>query len=182
MDNLLGKNINIAFEKLNSKNFCFLESFNCGNIQINNYFQKKALNDNDSVTYLYLNKDNNEVITCVSISCSKVDDEDEEKRIHSSIPAFEIKYFATNNKYHKLKYKENSDLTLSRYIMDQMIYYIYDECATRIGGSKIILYSVKRAENFYKHCHFKNFEPHMKRSEDTFISECIPMYTNLYHY
>lgn len=175
----LGINIPIDFIKLGYKTKSYVENFNCGNKQIDYYFQHIALNDNNTVTYLFIDKSKDVTIACVSVCCSRIDIIDSNGLIEATIPAFEIKYFAINEKYHKKKYKEDSDQTLSKVIMDKMIYYLYDDCRSVVGASKIILYSLKRAVHFYEGCYFKKFEPFMKKSEDTFVSECTPMYFDL---
>ena len=61
MDNseTLGKDIPIDFIKLTYKTKSYVENFNCGNKQIDNYFQNHALNDNNTVTYLFIDKSTN---------------------------------------------------------------------------------------------------------------------------
>ena len=48
-----------------------------------------------------------------------------------------------------------------------------------IGFTHLSLYSVPKAQNFYKRCGFKDFERYMNRDEAVFTKDCIPMFLSL---
>lgn len=176
---VLGKDINIKVQILNYKNKKYLCGFNCGDSEINRYFHYQALDDNNTATYIFIDSDKDIAIALVSISCSKVDYWQDKKYLDST-PAVEIKYFATDEKYHSLPYETCSDKnTLSKSIMSNMVWNIYNDLTKKIGASIIILNSVRKAENFYINCGFQKYETDMDVSYDCINQELIPMYLPL---
>ena len=184
---IYGKDIDIDFFRLNYKNKQYLSNFSCGNPAIDDYFRTRALDDHDTVTHIFIDKQNDIAIALASISCSKVDyvqsmvgdDNDRYYKYVSSTPAVEIKYFATDKRYHSRQYDRNSGRTLSKVIMSKMISYIYTLSEVHIGASKIILNSVPDAINFYKSCSFKEYEKDMCVSNGSSYNYVFPMYFNL---
>ncbi len=178
LEEFLTNEITIGFQKLNYKTKKYVENFRSGNQSIDNYFQRSAIDDSDTVTYIFIDEKKDKTIACVSLSCSKIDMQGI-NGIKFSRPAFEIKYFATNEEYHSLPYKEGDTCTLSEKVMMTFITYLFGTCRPKIGASFVILYSVKRAVHFYQKCNFDNFETYMLRSEDDYTADCVPMYMNL---
>lgn len=186
---IYGKDIDIDFFRLNRKTRQYLSNFSCGNPAIDDYFRTQAFDDHNTVTHIFIDKQKDTAIALVSISCSKVDyvqsmvgdDNDRYYKYISSTPAVEIKYFATDKKYHSRKYDRDSNRTLSKVIMSKMISYIYKLSEEHIGASKIILNSLPDAVNFYTSCSFKKYEKDMSIPNVDGYG-CVyyhPMYFNL---
>ena len=102
-----GKDIIFNFYNLSEEDLGYLKKFDCGNSQINKYFNNEAISDTKSVTKIIwrkdkksdkLNKEENDIIGLYSLSASAMfyDDYDDKKYI---IPAIEIKFFAINQQY-----------------------------------------------------------------------------------
>lgn len=175
----LGKDVDIDFNILSFRNKHYLKNFSCGNPEIDRYFHRQALDDNDTVTYMFIDKKLDIAIALVSISCSRIDYW-QNKKYMDYTPAVEIKFFATEEKYHNLPFEhENDSKTLSKVIMAKMICFIYDEICTRVGASKIILNSVERAINFYKSCFFQIYDGNMDVDYGCVNDNLTPMYYNL---
>lgn len=180
-DNLhkLGKDIDIAFLTLDYQCKKYLKSFSCGNSEIDRYFHYHALDDPDTITYMFIDKCKDIAITLVSVSCSKIDYWQDKKYLNST-PAIEIKYFATDERYHSLPFRSKDDnVTLSKSIMSKMICYISENISTKIGASKIILNSVEDAIHFYQDCYFNIYDSNMDIDYSCLNDGLTPMYFNL---
>ena len=53
-----GQDIKIEVEILTQDNKKYVEDFTCGNLAIDEYFRKDSFEDNTSVTYLYIDEEN----------------------------------------------------------------------------------------------------------------------------
>ena len=157
INNILGKDINIGFGKLSKSNNILLEKFNCDNPSIDKYFTEDALNDRQSTTYLFINKDEEDIVAAFTIYCSGVIDRSNPAN-RNILSAIEICYFATNKKYQKLPYSENkNDRTLSHQLICFCINYIREVPCSYCAASILILYSVPDAVKFYSNAGFDNF-------------------------
>ena len=173
-----GKDIPLIFRELNEDTKKYLSEYTCGNMGIDDHFHEKAINDKSTTTFLFIDKEESRAITCVSLSCSRID------YVHSihgheSTSAFEIKFFATDEDYQKRPYDENNTTTLSKSIMNILIVFLKNTCRKYIGATHIVLYSVPKAKNFYLDCGFLEFEEYMEKKEEHFTHDCIPMYMPL---
>ena len=177
---IYGEQIPVEMIILSPENRKYTRNFFCNNPSIDNYYRKKAVKDNSSVTYLFVNSNNNSVIACVTIACSAIFTDTDEKNVFSTIlSAMEIKYFAVNEIYQHIPYVKGSSLTLSHYIFSYMLEYMREISHNNIGASKIVLYSVPQAVNFYKRCKFKEFGDTMYGDEGYYVDGCLPMYYDL---
>ena len=117
---------------------------------------------------------------CLTIACSAIFTDTDKKDVFSTIlSAMEIKYFAVDESYKHIPYVKGSSLTLSHYIFSYMLEYMKEISHNSIGASKIVLYSVPQAINFYKRCKFKEFGEAMYGDEGYFVEGCLPMYYDL---
>ena len=177
--NICGKDIDIGFSKLTTNNFKILSKFTCGNSYIDKYFTKKAISDKQTTTYFYYNKNDLDVIALVSINCSGIVDLSN-PTFKDMIPAIEISYFATNEKYQKLPYSENKyDRTLSQQILSWCITYIKEIPCSYCAAAMVILHSVPDAVNFYSNAGFKSFLEFMEEKNIPSLEGCTPMFLNL---
>lgn len=175
-----GIQYNIDFKILDKATQKYTETFNCGNPSIDAYFREGAINDSSSVTYLFIDTDSDELISCVTLSCSAIfTDTDIENTFSTILSAMEIKYFAVDEEYQHIPYERNAKLSLSYYIFVFMLNYMMEMSHNKIGASKVVLYAVPTAVNFYKRCKFKEFGSTMYGDEGYYVSECIPMYYDL---
>ncbi len=178
-----GKDIKVAFELLREENRHYTDGFSYGNKSIDSYFRSKALSDKTSVTYLYIDTDADELISCVTVACSAIfneEDDQEEQQFSTILSAMEIKYFATNKTYQHIPYSEDDkNISLSDMMFDFMLQTLKDISQNVIGAAKIVLYSVKRAVSFYERHDFKDFGNTMYGDRGYYVSGCKPMYLDL---
>lgn len=175
---IYGENVKLSTGKRLSENDIeFVQSFDCGNEIINNYLKEHAYNDSKSTTSLIYDLSNNHVVSYYSLNCSGfVINSNSHIIIY---PAVEIKMFAVDENYKHILFSSEDNFTLSDYIFSNVISKIYDFTEEYCGADKVILYSVPRAEKFYRKNGFKRFQDFMLQSESKFIDGCIPMYMNL---
>lgn len=174
-----GEQIPIEMQILSSRNRQYIKSFFCGNSTIDGYFRNDAAEDDTTVTYIFIDTKNDSVIACVTIACSAIFTDTGEANFSTILSAMEIKYFAVAESYKHIPYVKGSTLTLSHYIFSYMLEYMRDISHHNIGASKIVLYSVPQAINFYKRCKFKEFGESMYGDEGYFVRGCLPMYYDL---
>lgn len=133
-----GQDIKIEVAILTKDNKRYVENFTCGNCSIDKYFRKDSFKDNTSVTYLYLDKENDQVVACITISCSAIfTEEDDTEQFSTILSAMEIKYLATSEEYQHLPYSpEKEKLSLSDVMFDYMILYMSNLSHEKIGAAK----------------------------------------------
>ncbi len=177
---IYGEQIPIEMKILSIENQKYTKNFFCDNPSIDAYYRNEASKDNSAVTYLFINAKDNSIISCVTIACSAIfTDTDEEDVFSTILSAMEIKYFAVDETYKHIPYIKGSSLTLSHYIFSYMLEYMKEMSHNNIGASKIVLYSVPQAINFYKRCKFKEFGDTMYGDEGYYVEGCLPMYYDL---
>lgn len=166
--------MNTKYDLINLKNIPsnLLNSFDCGNDVINDYFKHKAIDDDDVTTFGFLNDQN--IVSLVSLCCTGIMLESGNKI--QIIPAVEIKMFATSENYQHGLHPSGDDYKWSEYCLDKTIAFIINFTENYCGASKIVLYSVPNAVNFYIRSGFKKFEKFMRPSEKRFLDGCVPMY------
>ena len=178
-----GRNIDFVFQRLEKKYLNKLKKFDCTDNKINKFFQKHAIDDDESVTHLYINKNNNDIIACVSLSCSGIIlDIDNYSYIY---PAVEIKMFAVDKKYQGKPFSNGSDKTLSDVIFNNVLFDVIDSFTENYcGATHVILYSKIKAVHFYQKHNFHSFKEYLvddksyslKRNDSYTVSECIPLF------
>ena len=152
-----GQQCSIKVKVLSVKEQKYLQNFSCGNQSIDKYFRKKAIEDETAVTYLYIDKEEDVLIACVTLSCSAIYTDEEDVR-STVLSAMEIKYLAVDKRYQHLPYTpESGSPSLSDMIFRHMLLRMYNMSHRYIGASKIVLYSVKRAISFYERHGFRQF-------------------------
>lgn len=151
-----------------------LKNFDCENEVINDYFTNKEQDDNDAVSFAFVDEEKKTLIALSSLSCSSIIMESGNK-LHL-LPAVEIKMFAVNKEYqHKSVFSED-DLHWSSYCLDRIIFHIREFTDTHCGASRIVLYSVPKAESFYLRTGFSKFLEFMRPQDKSFLEDCIPMF------
>ena len=177
----IGSNYSIDLQILNQSNKEYTKNFCCGNSEIDSYFRNRAAKDKTAVTYMYIDTDTNTLIACVTISCSAIFTEsDEEQSFSTILSAMEVKYLAVDENYQHIPYFKDSERpTLSDQMFDDMIFRMYELSHSHIGASKIVLYSVPQAVNFYRKHGFKAFGESMYGDEGYYVQGCKPMYFDL---
>ncbi len=174
-----GQDIPIRMEVLTAKNKKYTESFLCNNPSIDHYFHKMAHLDEASVTYLFIDKEKDLLISCLTLSCSAIFTASEEAVQSTLFSAIEIQFFAVDERYQHLPYQKGAKLSLSHYLFEFVIDYIGEISHKYVGAAKIVLYSVPEAIKFYQRCKFKEFGEHMYGDKGTFLDGCTPMYFDL---
>lgn len=186
-----------------------LRDFRCGNEKIDDSIFND-LSDHKTVSYLFVDDETDKVFAYASLACSEYvglleDDEplfveeDEEEGIGSQIinlapsdgttphsevkSAIEIKFFATDEDYHGLPFREASSFeeTLSMGIFS----YIFEEirwiAENYIGAETVVLNAVPQAINFYKKCYMKLIDSaQMRMHQRENELSCIPMYRPIF--
>lgn len=176
-----GEQYSVDIQILTTENQKYVEGFSCGNPSIDNYFRTKAVTDRTSVTYLFLDKDDDQLIACVTLACSAIfSDNEEEKQFSTILSAMEVKYLATDERYQHIPYTASSNSpSLSDCLFDYMIYYMDNISHTKIGASKIVLYAVPQAISFYERHGFKEFGDTMYGDEGYYVEGCKPMFFDM---
>lgn len=177
-----GNEITVDIQVLTNENTVYLKNFKCGNVSIDYYFNKCAQNDDTSVTYLFIDSEKDRLIACMTISCSAIfcrENPEEDKLLSTVLSAMEIKYFAVDDLYKHIPYIKGSPYSLSHYIFIYMLSQMREISHTVIGASKVVLYSVPDAVNFYRRCKFKEFGDSMYGDEGSYLQGCVPMYFDL---
>ena len=178
-----GKYVKISVEILSEQNKEIVSNFDCGNEIINNYLRKKALDDFDSVTHLYVNNENGGVVAFATLTCSAIDICSlDGLSFGKRISAVEIKYFATDVQYQHLGYDYPDDINkLSDVVFDDIFEKIRAYSYFEVGASKIILLARPSAVSFYQRHSFKMFDESMLFESNTNKRNYKPMYANLYY-
>lgn len=176
-----GEEYSVDLQILTEENQKHMEGFSCGNPSIDDYFHRKAISDRTSVTYLFINRDDNQLIACVTIACSAIfTDNDMEEQFSTILSAMEVKYLATDERYQHIPYTaESKSPSLSDCLFDYMLDHMGEISHTKIGASKIVLYAVPKAVGFYRRHGFKEFGDTMYGDEGYFVEGCKPMFFDM---
>lgn len=179
MEKRCGKDIPMKVLILSPENRKYTKHFFCDNQAIDRYFREEAPFDQTAVTYLFIDDENDRVVACVTLACSAIFSTETGEQFSTILPAMEILYFAVDEEYKHIPYKENSILTLSHFLLSYMLDRMSDISHEFIGAAKVALYSVPSAVNFYKRCNFVEFGNAMYGDKGYFVEGCIPMYYDL---
>lgn len=177
----LGEDIELDLINFNDDNLeqkYDIKNFKCTNENIDDYLYNSALkdfNDGLTVTKLFINKKNKDIVAYFSL-CSSAIVYKIMGKLHYE-PAIEIKMFAVNEKYQHMKYSEDEEeLTLSDMILSMVIGEIRDIGEKYCGVKSVILYSVPEAYNFYDRNFFEDFNEYMVKDQGCFTNDCKAMY------
>lgn len=179
-----GEDYSIDKQILSTENQRYTETFSCGNPEIDDYFRKRAAWDRTAVTYLYIDVESDKLIACFTISCSAIFTNNDEfesiSQFSTILSAMEVKYVAVDEAYQHIPYRAGTNRpTLSDLMFDDMIWQMNCISHEQIGASKIVLYSVPNAINFYKRHGFKEFGDTMYGDEGYYVKGCEPLYFDL---
>ena len=176
-----GEQYSVDIQILTEENQKYVEGFSCGNPSIDTYFRMKAVSDRTSVTYLFIDTDEDKLIACVTIACSAIfTDNDQEDQFSTLLSAMEVKYLATDERYQHIPYTaESKNPSLSDCLFDYMLDHLEDISHTQIGASKIVLYAVQKAVGFYKRHGFKEFGDTMYGDQGMNVFGCKPMFFDM---
>lgn len=176
-----GEQYSVGVQVLNIENQKYVEGFSCGNPSIDAYFRTGAVSDRTSVTYLFIDNDDDQLIACVTIACSAIfTDNEQEEQFSTILSAMEVKYLATNERYQHIPYTtEAKSPSLSDCLFDYMLEHMHNISHTQIGASKIVLYAVPQAISFYKRHGFKEFGNTMYGDEGYYVEGCKPMFFDM---
>lgn len=170
---MYGKNLNLTICLFSCKFKDKIDNFDCGSQTINEYLYEADIKneDGEGVTYLVINKDNEDIIAYYTLSASsllyKVD------KYIRGFSALEIKMFAVNVAYQNMWYTENKeDGVLSDYILADIITQIYNMSEKKIGIKFITLYSVPDAKDFYIRNGFESINEFILPIFDVFTEGC----------
>lgn len=176
-----GRDYSVSLQVLTAENSQYVSDFHCGNTSIDLYFQEEAPTDRTSVTYLFVDEEDDSLMACVTISCSAIfTDRESDYQFSTLLSAMEVKYLATAEKYQHIPYSpEDGAPSLSDIMFDYMLSQMEEISHTKIGASKIVLYSVPTAVSFYKRHGFKEFGDTMYGDEGDYLEGCKPMYFDM---
>ena len=155
----------------------YVSGFSCGidTIDLAEYLTSDALQDEEAVTYLYVNSKTNETVAFASLSCTLLTKGEN----RTASPAILIDKFAVNEAYQHMQYDPNESYTLSQVIFTHMVEMINAMACKNIGATYAVLYATPEAHNFYKRCDFEDFEPYMVPVNNPEVEDCVPMYYRL---
>lgn len=92
--------------------------------------------------------------------------------------AIEIRDFATDTRYQKTIYLNRQSISHYLFVfLCQRI--VIEDILTKIGASKIVLYAVPQAVNFYRRAGLSTFEGFMVADKNPYLTDCVPMYYNI---
>lgn len=157
------------------KEVCHLISdFHCGNEMMDEYFQCKATDDDDAVTYCFLEDDLKTIIALSSLSCNGIITTSASKI--STYPAVEIKMFAVNDSYKGACIPDGDGEHYSAWCFDRTIAIIMQFTENHCGAGRTFLYSVPNAEKFYRRRGMELFTEYMHPDDRPYLDGCIPMF------
>ena len=161
------------------KHSALFERFRCGNDELDRYLKKECLNDQNRVTYLFIEKLTGLLLGYATISSTSIS-----VTIGSYIddlPAAEIVYFAVNKKWQKkcILEDDGSRFYVSDGLLSSLIYRITNISVNAIGIGYIVAYAVPKARRFYKRNLFEPFQTNMNQRHTWFLDGCTAMYKEL---
>jgi len=154
-----------------------LSGFHCGNESIDTYFQSQAVSDDDAVTYCFLDDDLKTIIALSSLSCNGII-VTSSKMIYT-YPAVEIKMFAVNETFKHQCVPGGDGMHWSDYCFNITIAKIYEFTEKYCGASRMFLYAVPQAYNFYVRQGMRPFTDLLHGDDRMYLDGCIPMYMHL---
>lgn len=173
-----GNEIDYSIERLTDKNYIYTQNFECGNEEIDDYLCNKALHDEFGVTYLIIDKNDSIAIGYCTICCSGITHKYQDNI--RTIPAIEIRYFAIAQRLHNLEYDDtDAKYHFSDHIMANIMYECSEITEKVIAAKYILLYSVKRAINFYTRLGFNDFTKYFEPDQYRYLDGCKPMYIEI---
>lgn len=177
-----GKDVALDFRILdrNDKDMC--KAFSCGSSHIDAFVKRQSYKQIDCITYGAIDTSNGKLVSIISLQCTGIYTKHNalSRWKDKVIPAIEIVYFATDERYQAIPYSERvDDYSLSYQIFVYYMKEIVDISKKVIGAKKIVLYAVEDAVKFYKKSRFKDFEPYMVVDKNEKVSKCTPMFFSL---
>lgn len=175
-----GVDYSISFRRVDLNDSDILSKFECENETIRNFVRYQSIKSKKDVTYIFVDNENNTVISFCSICCTgiSITGYNGAETYNSTLPAVEIDFFAVDERYRSIPLDQDSGRydTLSNALFLYMIDHIKKIATSMVGATHICLYSVPEAKNFYKRCDFIEFSDYMNRDEKPFVKNCIPMF------
>lgn len=158
--------------------------FDCGDQVFNEYLLKKAINDLEAVTYLFLdNMDESRIVGYFSLSCSCIVVESSKSK--TQYPAVEISMLALDKRYQKKVYqKEVSSedcLTYSDILISTAIDTVRVFTDKICGATHITLYSLndEKTLKFYKRNGFEDYAESFFKKSNFFSQKCVPLFLEM---
>ena len=176
---MYGQDIKWKRELLTVDNATLVNSFTCGIDYLNfgEYLYDIALDDQDARTYVYIDVEKNKIFAYAALSCTVLMFEDSGSNADYS-PAILIDKFIVDEDYRGMPFSDSESDTLSQAILADVIDTAEQISKTVIGAKYIVLYSTKRAHQFYKNCGIKDFdeESMTPTTNQADKDDCKPMY------
>ena len=179
-DNKYGLDYEFEFRTVRYEDRDALKRFVCEEGAIADFIHNESLDSERDITYLFIDKENGNVICYCSICCNGITVlmDSGTGEYNTNIPAIEIDFFAIDERYRGIKFDAESGRydTLSRVFFFYMIEKIKEISGSVVGAEAVCLYAVPQAVSFYKRCGFSEFEQFMVQDTKPFIEGCIPMF------
>lgn len=157
----------------------YVSGFSCGGIdciELNQYLLDEALEDENNVTYLYVEAKTKRPIAYASLSCSLLS----WGNSAPPSPAVLIDKFAVDEKYQGMRFSALEKYSFSFVIFQDLLLMISELASHSVGAKYVVLYATSnKAHHFYEKCFLADFDQYMVRSEDVKTSDCRPMYYRL---
>lgn len=174
--NVYGKNIHVTPERLAFSHSTLFERFDCGNTVMNNFFRYTAVESALDSTYVFIDYERDSVAAAASIACSSLQITDNGS-YYDSVPAVEIKYFAVDTQYQKLRFSDDRDEGyFSDAVLSALIGFVYRFTDDYCAATHILLYSTPDAVHVYERNGFiKLSESGIMVRHNRFFDGCTPM-------
>ena len=172
-----GKEIPLSSEPLSETNQYLLESFSCGNLDLDNHI-KRHYNDYNVVTRIVIDTKLLLPVCVYSLCCTAMLVESSNKVYPS--PAVEIETFAVNESYQDIYFDEDKDSgCISNIIFDKVCWRIMNFTDEYCGANNIVLYATEDGYPFYLKSGFQPFPEYVRRDGSRFLDGCNPMFFTL---
>lgn len=174
--NVYGENICAVPERLASSHRPLLEQFSCSNTVIDNFFKYTAEESVLDSAYVFIDYERNALAAAASIACSSLQIMDN-SHYYDSVPAVEIKYFAVDERYQRLRFSaEREEGYFSDAVLSALIGFIYKFTDDYCAATHILLYSTPDAVHVYERNGFvKLSDSGIMVRHNHFLDGCTPM-------
>lgn len=187
MNYLFGNEIEYECYPIEKQDKHLLQSFTCGNQQIDYYLHKELISNEyvdveEGLPFKVIDLSSGEMIAFFSLSSSGIINQlDNYINIFSAI---KINLFAVKSDYQKLHIDANSKYATNKaehfYFSDNILCDVIRYCRLLselfLGVKYLVLYADKQAYHFYKRNMFDDFLPFMQKENNMKINKNIPMY------
>lgn len=147
---------------------------------MDNFFRYSAVESVLDSAYAFIDYERDAIAAAASIACSSLQIMDNEN-YYDSVPAVEIKYFAVDERYQRLRFSaDREEGYFSDAVLSALIGFIYKFTDDYCAATHILLYSTPDAVHVYERNGFvKLSESGIMVRHNRFLEGCAPMMLTL---